>query len=110
LAAGAVPVDPNVAAKPNDPAPGSPGTQATRAAAKPEPREPIQWQVADGEPPAWLQSSDFDQAEREMREVVRTKLREMITVDYQGTPLRQDMQEVQYMVNLTIILDTVKLG
>ena len=106
---GAVAVDPNVAVKSNAPATGSSATQAPKEDAKQKPREPIQFQVADGEPPAWLQSSDLDQAEREMREQVRAKLRETVVVDYSATPLRQVMQDVGEMVNLSIILDSIEL-
>lgn len=103
-------VDPSVAVKPNDRAGGSAGTRAPKEAAKPKPREPIQWQVADGEPPAWLRSADFDQTEREMREQVRTLLRDTIAVDFGGVAIRQAMQEVGDMTGLTILIDSVALS
>ena len=108
--ANAVAVDPNVAAKTDGQVAGSGGASAPRERVKPESREPIQWQVADGEPPAWLQSSNLDQTEREMREQVRSKLRETINVDFQGTPLRDVMQDVQEMTGLSIVIDTVEFG
>ena len=115
--AGAAPVDPNVAAKRAAPVAGSTqtvgssGTATPKEAAKPEPpREPIQWQVAEGAPPIWLQSTALDQTEREMREQVRMKLRETVTVDFQGTPLRQALEEIGQTTGLIILLDTVELA
>jgi len=115
--AGGAPVDLNVAAKPAAQAggstqtAGSTGIAAPKEAAKPEPpREPIQWQVAEGEPPMWLQTSELEQTEREMRELVRMKLRDTVTVDFQGTPLRQVLDEIGQTTGLPILLDTVELG
>ncbi|MDX1926648.1 MAG: RNA polymerase sigma factor, partial [Pirellulaceae bacterium] len=89
----------------------SSGTATPKETPKPQPpREPIQWKVADGEPPKWLESDDEEQADNEMRELVRLKLRQTITVDFQGTPLRQALEEVSESTELPILLDTVELA
>lgn len=101
----------NVAIKPSEsdtPVAGS--NAAAKVAAESETRQPIQWQVAEGEPPSWLQSPEVDQAEREMREQVRSKLGETIVIDCVGAPLQQVLTEVGDMTNLTILLDTDELG
>lgn len=88
----------------------SSGNGASKEPAKPEVREPIQWQVAEGESPAWLHTSDDEQADREMREQVRIKLRQTISVDFQGTALIQVLEEMSDTTGLPILLDKVELG
>ena len=96
--------------------PAAPQVAASSGAAPKEspkqaaPREPIQWKVAEGAPPAWLESDDDEQADRELRELVRMKLRQTVSVQFQATPLRQVLQEVSEMTELPILLDKVELG
>lgn len=91
---------------------GAGGAPQPAAAAIAEPRQPIRWQVAESEPPAWLQTggAELEQAERELRELVRGKLRRMISVDFQGVSLRQAMEELEGMTELTILFDAVELA
>lgn len=96
------------AVNPNNPA-GASSEGNTKQAPVPDPPKPIQWQVAEGNPPAWLQSSELDQQERELREQVRSKLRETIVVDHNGVPMRQVLNDISDMTGLTILLDTVEL-
>lgn len=88
----------------------SSGTATPKETPKPQPpREPIQWKVADGEPPKWLESDAEEQTDNEMRELVRMKLRQTITVDFHGIPLRQALEDVSESTGLPILLDTVEL-
>ncbi len=83
---------------------------SAQAAAEQGPREPIPWTVAAGEPPSWLRDSEHDQAERALREKVRTKLRETITVDLEVTRLSDLMDAVSKMIDIPITIDTKALS
>ncbi len=120
--AGTAIVDPTASANPSAQAGGNPqasaspqvaassGTLPPKEPVKQEVREPIQWKVAEGEPPAWLQSSELELADREMQERVRLKLRQVITVDFQSLPLRQALEHISETTGLPILVDKVELA
>jgi len=88
------------------------GTGDATGDGKPVDSKPIEWQTPEGEPPTWLRegTAELEQADLELREQVRAKLRGRIEVNFDKTPLRDALKEVSEMTGLTILIDLAELG
>ncbi len=72
----------------------------------------VEWQMPEGEPPTWLRegTAELGDADRELREQVRAKMRERIEVEFYAIPLRQALESVSEMTGLAILIDLPELG
>ena len=98
---------PNASAQPNQTTPPQPAASAKPAA----PRKPIEWQKPEGEPPTWLADgmAELAESERELRDLVRSKLRTRIDINFQETPFNAAITDVSEQAGLEIILNKTEL-
>ena len=76
------------------------------------PAEPSQqWQVPEGPKPAWMELGEQRATEYTLDYIAfRKKLREKISVSYEGQPFRSVMKDLSKRLNIPVVLDEIAMA